>query len=306
MAMTDTLDPRESALRWFVRTNDPDFGAWEEFTAWLEADPANAEAYHEVAAMDAEMAPLVSAAAARHAPVRRPAVRRFALISGFGAAAAAVLAVVVTPRLAPIEYQTRPGEVRVVSLGERDQLVMNGGTRIAVSGWLRRTVRLEQGQVLVELLAPGASRVSLISGDLRLVDIGTVFEVSRDGRATRVVVSEGAVLADPEGARLQVDAGERLDTSDGAGLLRAAPANISSVGAFQHGQLSYVAEPLANVVADLRRSGLDIAVPEAIKARRFTGTLSIAQVKRDPRSLGPLFGVSIEPSNHGWALQERA
>ena len=93
---------------------------------------------------------------------------------------------------------------------------MNGDTKLAVSGWSHRTVRLQQGQILFELLEPGPSKVSVVSGDLKLIDVGTVFEVARDGRDTRLLVSDGAVIADPDGARLEVHAGERLDTVDGA------------------------------------------------------------------------------------------
>mgnify|MGYP003579191388 CR=1 FL=1 len=61
--------------------------------------------------------------------------------------------------------------------------------------------------MLVRLLEPGASKIALLSGDLKLVDVGTIFEVSRDGRETRVQVSQGAVVADPDGARLRLEMG---------------------------------------------------------------------------------------------------
>ena len=181
---------------------------------------------------------------------------------------------------------------------------MNGGTRLALVGWDRRTIRLEQGQVLLRLRDAGQGKVELVSGDLHLVDVGTVFEVSRDGSETRVLVSEGAVLADPAGARLKIAAGQRLDTEDGAKTLKATPADVSSVGSFESGQLVYLDEPLDNVLADLRRSaGIDISADRAISGRRFSGTLSIREVRRDPQSLGPLLGVSIEHSNQSWKLK---
>ena len=43
--MIETPELREAALDWLVRTNDPEFDGWDEFTAWLEADPAHADAY---------------------------------------------------------------------------------------------------------------------------------------------------------------------------------------------------------------------------------------------------------------------
>lgn len=303
--MTDLGPRREAALDWLVRTNDPEFDAWDEFTAWLERDPANADAYHALAGSEAEMRPLVERAAAPR-PVERRVPRRFALVTG-AAAAAAVAALLVTPRLQPIDYVTAPGEVRVVSLDGRDRLVMNGGTRLSLTGLAHRTIRLDEGQVLLRLEEPGASKFALVSGDLTLVDVGTVFEVSREGHETRVLVSEGAIVADPKGAALRLDAGERLDTHDGAEVLKAVAGSVDSVGAFTQGQLTYVDEPIENVVADLRRStGLDFSTSEAIRARRFTGTLSIAEVRRDPQALGPLLGVALQRSGRGWELQGKA
>ena len=300
--MSINPDRREAALDWLVRTNDPDFGGWDEFTAWLEESPANADAYHALAAGEADLLPLVEAPPPVAQPVRRPERRRLALVAGV-AAFAALATAVVAPRMMPVDYSTAAGEVRIVSLGGRDQLVMNGDTRLKLAGWDRRTVRLEQGQVLLRLQEADGDRIEVVSGDLQLVDIGTVFEVSRDGRETRVLVSEGSVIADPDGARLKLGSSQRLDTEDGATVLQALPADISSVGSFERGQLTYVDEPLDNVIADVRRStGIDISASEAISTRRFTGTLSVAEVKRDPRSLEPLLGISIERSGQGWKL----
>ncbi|HXG81689.1 MAG TPA: FecR domain-containing protein, partial [Sphingomicrobium sp.] len=185
--MTHDSDRREAALDWLVRTNDPEFEGWDEFTAWLEADPANADAYHALADSEISMRPLVEEAPAQ-VPARQP-VRRGMTIAASVAALAALATAVVGPRLMPVEHSTGPGEVRVVSLGGQDQLVMNGDTKVELAGWDKRTVRLEQGQILLRLRDSGQDKIELVSGDLTLVDVGTVFEVSRDGRETRVLVS---------------------------------------------------------------------------------------------------------------------
>jgi transmembrane sensor len=300
--MTPNPRLREAALDWLVRTNDPEFEGWDEFTAWLEESPANAEAYHGLAASEAEMLPLVAAAPPKRPMARKPVRPGMAIAAGV-AAFAALGTAVIAPRMMPVDYSTGPGEVRTLSLGGRDQLVMNGDTRLQLAGWDRRSVRLEQGQLLLKLHERDGDRIEVISGDLELVDVGTVFEVLRDGSETRVLVSEGEVVADPEGARLKLAAGQRLDTRDGATILQAALADVSSVGSFERGQLAYLDEPLGHVVADLRRStGIDFSASGAISTRRFTGTLSIAEVKRDPRSLEPLLGVSMERSGQGWRL----
>ena len=300
--MTHSADRREAALDWLVRTNDPGFEAWDDFSAWLEADSSNADAYHALVESEARLKPFVEVIPAleldKHT-VDRP---KWAIAAGV-AALAAVATAIVAPRMMAVEYSTGPGEVRVVSLGGQDQLVMNGDTKLELAGFERRTVRLAGGQVLLRLKDPTKDKIELLSGDLKLVDVGTVFEVARDGRDTRVIVSEGAVVADPEGAGLKLMPGQRLDTTDGAAVLQALPADISSVGSFERGQLSYVDEPLGHIVADLRRStGIDFSASAAISARRFSGTLSVAEVKRDPRSLAPLLGVSVEQSGQGWKL----
>jgi transmembrane sensor len=300
--MNQDPDRREAALDWLVRTNDPDFDAWDEFSAWLEADSSNGDAYHSLAQGEAEMLPYVKASPVVGEPAERPARRGMAIAASVAILLAGIVASV-APSLTPARYETAPGETRVVSLGGKDRLVMNGDTRVVLGPWDRRDVHLERGQVLLSLDDSREAKVELFSGDLKLVDVGTIFEVVRDGTETRVVVSAGAVIADPDGAGLKLMPGQRLDTRDGAAVLQALPADISSVGSFQRGQLSYVDEPLDHVVADIRRStGIDFSASKAISARRFTGTLSVAEVKRDPRSLAPLLGVSVEQSGQGWKL----
>lgn len=300
--MTQIPDPiRETALDWIVRTNDPDFASWDAFTAWLEADPVHADAYHALVDSEREMLPYAvpqEAAPGRARPRRLAIAASVVLLAGLGTA-------VVVPRMMPVNYSTGAGEVRTVPLGGKDQLVLNGDTKIALSGWDRRTVRLDEGQVLLQLKG-GEDNVRLVSGDLQLVDVGTVFEVSRDGHSTRVLVSEGRVMADPDGARLTLASGQRLDTQDGATTLQATAADPGSVGAFQRGQLVYLDEPLEKVAADLHRStGIDFSTSAAMSGRRFSGTLSVPEVKRDPRSLQPLLGVSMQRSGQGWIMGGR-
>lgn len=298
--------PPQAALDWIVRTNDPDFEAWADFTLWLETDPANADAYHRLADSEITLRPVIEAVTvAEHSSPAAPRNRsraRFAIAASV-ALLAAVTTTLVGPRLAPADYSTGPGELRTVALGGSDQLVMNGDTKVTLNGFDRRSVRLDQGQIFLRLTDAGKGQVDVRSGDLRLVDVGTKFEVTRDGRSTRVLVSDGVVIADPDGAGLRLTVGQQLETSDGASVLRAVTADPVSAGSFERGQLVYSNVPLERVAIDLRRSiGIDFSASNAISAQRFSGTLSVAEVKRDPRSLGPLLGVSMRQSPKGWTL----
>jgi transmembrane sensor len=300
--MTSDINPREAALDWIVRTSDPEFDGWDEFMTWLEEHPANADAYHALAQSEADLRPFVESV--QPSETRAPAApRRGFAIAASVAALTALATAIVAPRLMPIDYSTAPGEIRTIALGGQDELIMNGDTRLELAEFDRRSIRLERGQVLLRLRDSGRGKVEVSSGGLRLVDVGTIFEVSRDGKETRVLVSEGAVVADPGGAGLKLAAGQRLDTEDGAAILQATQVDAASVGSFERGQLAYLDEPIENVVADLHRStGIAISTSSSVGARRFSGTLSVSEIKRDPRSLGPLLGVTVERSGQGWKL----
>jgi transmembrane sensor len=310
--MTKTLSDRDDqALAWLVMTNDAEFDRWEDFTQWLEGDPANAGAYHRVADAERRVLPLVKQAPPtahpraaeprrRGTPERMPLRRWAVALSGIGALAVTGLLV---ERAAPVAYETSAGEQRTIALGGEDRVILNGATRIAIAGLDRRSVRLEGGEILLQLREAGAAPIRVAAGDLELVDVGTVFSVARSGRSVRVAVAEGVVVADPDGAKLRLPRGTRLSTTDGQRVLRAEPADPSSVGAWRFGHLVYNDEALSNVLADLgRATGIEFRTDRSVGAQTFTGTLSLDAVKRDPRSLEPLLGVAMTRSGPGWIV----
>jgi len=300
-----TVTISEEALAWLVRTNDADFEDWEAFMEWLEADPVNASAYHRLADSENEMRPLVERIAPpAPLPTQTPArTRRYAIAASLAVIAAAG-ATILVPRLSPVPYATGPGEQRTLTLAQGDRILMNGDTRLALAGLDRRTVRLEQGEILLQLHGSGEGKVRVKSGDLELVDVGTIFDVVREAETTSVTVAEGAVVADPDGARLALRKGSRLDAKDGDTVLRATTIDTASVGAWNSGQLSYRSESLARVISDLRRStGIDFVLQPDMGPRQFTGTLAIAEVRRDPQALAPLLGVNMRRSGKRWEIR---
>ena len=98
--MSINPDRREAALDWLVRTNDPEFDGWDQFTAWLEESPANADAYHALAGSEAELLPLIQSIPPEPQPTERPDRRRLALVAGLAALAAAGAAVIAPRRSA--------------------------------------------------------------------------------------------------------------------------------------------------------------------------------------------------------------
>lgn len=305
--MTPELQPlRDQALDWLVKTGDPGFDDWDGFTAWLEHSPAHADAYHamagDLADMDGWLADAQPVAQPSVSPVRRASPARWAIAASV-AVLAATGAVLLSPALTSDHYVTAAGQTRTIALGDGDELILNGDTKVAVSGLGRRDIDLEQGQLLLKMAS--GEHVEVTSGDLQFVDVGTIFEVARDGPRTRLLVSQGIVMADPKGAKVRVTAGQMLESSDGARRLKPVSAPDAEAGGWTTGQLTYYDASLAQVAADLRRStGLAFSPTAATGQRRFSGTLSIDQIRRDPASLGPLLGVRVGKAGNQWELKE--
>ena len=140
------------------------------------------------------------------------------------------------------------------------------------------------------------------AGSLALVDLGTVFDV-RLGQQTRVAVAEGAVMVDPKGAALRLDAGQAV-TVDGHRLLRA-DVPPDEVGGWREGRLAFDGAPLGMVAQDMSRF-LPRPVTVAPPSRRvLPGTIDLDAVRRDPAVLGPLMDVRVRRAASGWMLEPR-
>ncbi|MBB3693445.1 FecR family protein [Sphingomonas sp. BK580] len=302
----------EQALDWAARVADRDFTDWENFTAWLEADPVHAARYDAaVAALaDAEsaVAQLPPGAVPATPPPRRGSgtTRRFRW-AGLAAAAALVGALSITllpERARPYEVETRAGEQREVALGEGSSLVLAGASLVVLDRADARRATVERGEALFRVRHDPARPFRVRAGGLALTDIGTVFDVKRTGIVTRVAVAEGAVLVDPEGAALRLDPGETA-TAEGDRLVEGRIA-AADVGAWRDGRLAYDGAALDEVAADLSRQlGRPVRVAPALARRPFRGTLDLTALRADPVTLGALLDVRVRTDAGGWTLEPR-
>ncbi|MFD2500350.1 FecR family protein [Rhizorhabdus histidinilytica] len=210
-----------AALDWVIRLRDPGFDGWEEFEAWLAADPARAEAYHRLATADQDMAGLLAAgllaaappvpaeAPANVVPLRRAGFTRRAWLGGAIAASVAGLVGFGMIERQPSLYQieTAPGMRRTVTLDDGSRIALNGGTRITLDRKDARHATLDRGEALFDVVHDEKAPFKVLVGDATLVDVGTSFNVVRDGRVTAVQVAEGAVVYNPDSEAVRLDAG---------------------------------------------------------------------------------------------------
>lgn len=300
-----------TAMEWLVRVQDPTFDDWDAWESWLTQAPEHANAYWRLAEHDAELgegpAPVIPLTAVRRTiPDRRsrplPSRRRLGL--GIGIAAAVLLACGLawtTLRDPVTAIETAPGEVRSVVLADGTRAHLAGATRLepAAGG---REVRLLEGRATFEVADVAARPFTVLVDEARIVDLGTVFDVTKLEGGLRVAVSEGLVRYDGAGRSERLQAGEGLIVT--GGQVEAMQLEPEEVSSWRQGRLSYRRVPLATVGEDLSRAlGIPVQMPQQLGIRRFTGSLDTTG---GPTTVKPrvelLLGVVVSDDGAGWRL----
>ncbi len=312
--MTSAFTPEmmDAGRGWAIRVRDPAFADWDGFTGWLEADPRHAAAYDAACDADAAVVALFSTPAPIAMPSTRPAPNRLSRrwIAGGGAMAAALaLAFVYTgsdPASAPYTIATRAGVSQTIDLEPGTQIVLNGDSRVTLDRERPRYASLDRGEALFVVRHDDARPFTVDVGAAKLVDLGTVFNVARTDDATRVAVSEGVVMYNPDSDAVRIDAGKSLEIADGRLTMRSVSSD--AVGSWRDGTLVYDNAALPQVAGDLSRSlGVAVTLSPDLNARRFTGTLAVRGAPADvlPR-VAPLLGGIASPNDGGWTVSSRA
>lgn len=264
-------DLTEQASFWVVRLHsDQRTRADEEaFRAWLERDPAHADAYADCAALWDGVANALETEEAREfvQPLRLPERaprrlnRRAVLFGGMGAAAAAVAAVVIGPLAAHGEqtFQTRPGKQRRIRLADGSGVLLNTDSKLRVKFLpAERCLFLDRGQAFFQVAKDEARPFRVFVGGDEVRATGTAFEVRRLGEATLVTLEEGQVAiyrAASEGAPAAVlDPGTQIEL-DAAKPLAVRQVDLHTVQAWRYGRMILDGAPLGETVADLNRYG---------------------------------------------------
>lgn len=316
-ALPSTTD---QAIAWVVRVNDPSFDDWTGFERWLAASPAHSQAYHAVAAAEGYMVGMLAPASrpivppvevlspAAAPPAVRPRRSRRWPAWGGGAIAAAVVATIGyqqlrTPAVAVHVYQTAPGAQRAVELADGSRVTLNGATRLTV-GADGRTARLERGEALFHVRHDAATPFSVAIGDATVVDIGTVFDVVRDGSSSRVAVAEGAVDWRVADKAVRIEAGRGLRAEDGRGEVTLVAVATQAVGDWSRGEVSFDGTPLATAAADLSRAlGVDVTVASSIAGRPVRGAVGLqGGAETVVRRFAALLGLAVRHDGRGWRL----
>ncbi len=311
-----------AALDWVIRQRDPAFLDWDAFADWLGAESAHQDAYHELAALDADAGMLPAEVAPAEQPlshgdsVSNVVPLRTSRRLWLGGALAASLAVVVglgVMQRAPDEYriQTAMGESQTLTLGDGSRIAVNGGSSILLSKTDPRQATVEHGQALFTVVHRADAPFRVAVGQAQLVDVGTVFDVTRAGDKTTVSVSEGAVVYNPAADNVRVDAGHRLSIRDGRGETELTAISPASVGAWSGDQLVYDGVPLGDVAAEVARTtGVQIRTNPGAATVLFRGALQTGSLETEAgkaqlvEDLAALSGTRATQDSGGWTLSK--
>lgn len=304
MALDETI--REQAVAWAVRTGDAGFDDWDGFTQWLEQDLAHAREYDQVCAAIADAAetlPDVPVAVNDDEPSQRTP-RRWWRRAALPAAVAALVAVGMwQARPSEFTVETAPGEVRTVELEGRGTIELAGDTRLELDRDYPGKAVLARGQAVFTIKHDDEAPFTVTVGEDTLVDIGTVFEVKHAAGRMTLAVSEGAVMFNPARQKVRVSPGQRLVSATGSDAYEVSNLGAQGLGEWREGRLTFDDATLGEVASDLSRiTGISFEVARSDPESRVSGSLLIEPVRRDPRAIGSLLGVSVRHNGEAWEL----
>ncbi len=307
----DMANAEARAIDWLIRQRNPDFDDWSGFADWLAEAPEHNAIYDAVASLDRDLDALAAAPKSKPSVVIIPdAPRRPSRRAWFGGAMAAALVGAISLSSLGLfgnddRIETLAGEHRTIALADGSKIEVNGASVIEIDKDRPRFARLESGEAMFHVVHRDDDPFIVETGDAKIVDLGTAFNVVRRDRQTSVAVSEGIVLYNPDRDKVRLVAGKAIEARDGD---RQPPVvqdvDVASIGGWRSGLLVYNGTPLAVVAEDLRRTaGMQVRIAPEASDLFFRGALIIDKNRnRTIADLAALSGTKAQRQGDGWIL----
>ena len=198
---------------------------------------------------------------------------------------------------------TSVGELRRVQLADGSTVTLGGRSRIAVdmrSG--AREVALSRGEAFFEVAKDATRPFTVRAGDAAITAVGTAFDVRRGGeRVITAAVPEGAVnVKRDQQSVVSLTAGQQARLAPRQALPAILPAPETAAG-WREGRRQYLAEPLADVIADLGRYSTRRIVIDDDSAGQLaiTGAVFERDIVKWLRSLQTALPVDVRTDSDG-------
>lgn len=296
------------AVHWYVRLHDSSASeaTRAQWQTWLTADPQHAQAWARIEQLQQRLgsapAGLASVTLEQARQQQRSAIKMLALLVGAGAVGWQGY------RVSPlsVDYATRVGERRQLTLADGSRLDLNTDTRVDVRfDATQRLIHLRQGEVLIHT-GKDARPLSVQTAEGRILALGTRFSVRQQPGLSRVVVSEHAVEVRPQLAPQQmvrVDAGQSL--SFAAAQCGALQPMTPDALAWARGMLVSVDWRLADVVAELARYRPGyLGCAEQVGELRLSGAFNLDDSEAALASLQDALPIQLRRLTRYWVRIE--
>jgi len=275
---------REEAERWFARLMAPDCSRQEreEFQRWREQSAAHAQAYvatedllgrvDALAARDARMQALLNRArATTSAGEAGWSSGRWVRWARPLAIAASVCAVVVSVYVGtashwfrsapPLTVYSTQAETQVVTLSDGSVVQLDVHSTLSASITDRaRQADVRTGRVLFTVTHDAARPFTVRAGSGTITDLGTRFQVDREGDRVAVALAEGAVRvtsgSDGSAGPNVVDLApgqEVIYSGDTPSLWATRDVDVQMLMSWSRGRLVFRGAPLAQVIKEVNR-----------------------------------------------------
>lgn len=287
---------REQAAAWAVRLDEGALTTEEQaaLLTWLEAAPAHADALERALAVWRQLdgavvqSPMPARGNGADRPMagtfrrHRPTRRRVAW-----AAAALVLLLLggyLQRERAGLwlhaDQRTATGETRRITLEGGSDALLDAQSAVAVldnAQW--REVSVLEGRAFFNVGHRDARPFRVRAGDWTVTDVGTTFQLARQGDQVHVVVASGSVDIRGPAGQETVHAGEQASIASDGSQVVVGPADVDVATAWTRGRLVFVNQPLRDVVDELNRyyDGRIVILGRAAADRRVSGVFKTAE-----------------------------
>ena len=288
----------EEARRWLARLASGAMQAdeLERFKAWRAAAPEHDAAFRRQRALWREVSSIAGAfGASEPAPARKPAWRRPAIL----AIAATVLFALALPHLGlMLRADHRTGsEVARLSLPDGSTAVLDAGSAVAVDfGAGERRVRLLRGGAWFQVRHGDTRpfRVAAMNGVTE--DIGTAFEVRRNGDTVEVAVTEGSVrVAAGSHEALVLDTAQRARYGEGQAPVREADGRAGDIAPWRHGEILLDRVTVRTAVEEIGRyvPGIVLLAGEPAGAAPVSGVFRTDRTEEALEAIARMTGLTV-------------
>ena len=309
MNRADELDT--IAAQWIVRREKGEWTGDDQsaFDAWLAAAPGHRIAYlrlTDVWNRASRLKALDQPARRRFLGFRRgdllkPLARvaaLFILAAAIGAAGYAYLS-----RTNDTRYATGIGEREIISLADGSRIELNTQTVLRLSHEAgKRIVKLESGQAYFDIKHDAAHPFVVLTGQHRVTDIGTKFEVRTDASHVQVTLFEGSAQFESDNASVTrqnailVPGDVAVATAQSMRIVRKPTQKLMAELGWRHGVIVFDHTTLADAASEFNRYNrkkLIVTDPKVAKLTiggtfQTTNTQQLTQLARD------IFGLTIE------------